>query len=264
MEATIKYKVCTTCKLTKPLSEFNKDRSTKDGHDCRCRDCSKARNRQYQATHKETCAKAKKRYLEANKEKVAAKQKAYREAHRDELNAKKKIYRQTHPEKIKAYAEAHKEETKAWREAHREQIAKTSKEWREKNKERVIQYYRDKRKNDIQYVKSCNYRRRIGAALRAGSLSKNMELLLGCDFETLKQHLEKQFKPGMTWENYGLKGWQVDHIIPCASFDMTDEKQVAECFYYKNMQPLWSYENQQKSDKLQDGTTCRRRTWQSR
>lgn len=192
---------------------------------------------------------------------VLEKQKAYREAHREELNAKKKIYRQTHKEKTRAYAESHQEEIKAWRENNKNRIAAKCKEWREKNKEHVIHYYREKRKTDIQYTKSCNYRRRISAAIRAGKLSKNMTNLLGCDFETLKEYLEKQFKPGMTWENYGRTGWQVDHIKPCASFDMTDEKQVAECFNYKNMQPLWCFENQQKSDKLQDGTNGRK-TWQ--
>jgi hypothetical protein len=38
-------KVCTCCKIEKPLSEFGKNRSTKDGHSCYCRDCQNAKMR---------------------------------------------------------------------------------------------------------------------------------------------------------------------------------------------------------------------------
>ena len=59
-------------------------------------------------------------------------------------------------------------------------------------------------------------------------------------------HLEAQFKPGMTWDNYGLKGWHVDHIRPCASFDLRDPEQQRRCFHYTNLQPLWAEENLKK------------------
>ncbi len=35
-------KTCCTCKETKTVSEFNKDKNTKDGYAWRCRDCAKA------------------------------------------------------------------------------------------------------------------------------------------------------------------------------------------------------------------------------
>lgn len=53
----------------------------------------------------------------------------------------------------------------------------------------------------------------------------HMEKLLGCTFEEAKIHIEKQFLPGMTWENHSLYGWHIDHIRPCASFDLTDPEQ---------------------------------------
>lgn len=70
--------------------------------------------------------------------------------------------------------------------------------------------------------------------------------LVGCSAEFLKQHLERQFQPGMTFENYGK--WHVDHIRPCASFDLQDPKQAAECFNWRNLQPLWAADNIRKSD----------------
>jgi hypothetical protein len=70
--------------------------------------------------------------------------------------------------------------------------------------------------------------------------------LLGVSGAGLKEHLEKQFKPGMTWENYGVFGWHVDHIKPCASFDFSDLEQLKQCFHYSNLQPLWAEENVRK------------------
>lgn len=53
----------------------------------------------------------------------------------------------------------------------------------------------------------------------------------------------------MTWENYGE--WHIDHIKPCASFDLNDPEQQKLCFHYTNLQPMWAKENQKKADKLE-------------
>ena len=57
------------------------------------------------------------------------------------------------------------------------------------------------------------------------------------------------FKTGMTRENHG-KVWHIDHIIPCASFDLTDPDQQKKCFHYTNLQPLWAKENLIKGVKI--------------
>jgi hypothetical protein len=74
--------------------------------------------------------------------------------------------------------------------------------------------------------------------------------LLGATLTKVKNHIEKQFQEGMSWDNHSLKGWHIDHIKPCASFDLTDPKQQKECFHYTNLQPLWAEDNLRKSDKL--------------
>ena len=68
--------------------------------------------------------------------------------------------------------------------------------------------------------------------------------LCGCSWEELKLHLESQFVDGMSWDNQGE--WHVDHIRPCASFDLSDLEQLKSCFHYTNLQPLWAEDNIRK------------------
>jgi hypothetical protein len=56
----------------------------------------------------------------------------------------------------------------------------------------------------------------------------------------------------MTWENWALDGWHIDHIRPCCSFDLTDPEQQKKCFHYSNLQPLWAEENWSKGGKWVD------------
>ena len=66
----------------------------------------------------------------------------------------------------------------------------------------------------------------------------------------LKIYLESLFQEGMTWDNYNFYGWHIDHIIPIASFDLSDPEQQKKCFHYTNLQPLWASDNLQKGVKL--------------
>ena len=77
----------------------------------------------------------------------------------------------------------------------------------------------------------------------------NMELSLAPIYKFLKEHLEKQFKPGMNWSNHSLRGWHIDHIRPLSKFDCTDPKELKKACHYSNLQPLWADENLKKKDK---------------
>ena len=74
--------------------------------------------------------------------------------------------------------------------------------------------------------------------------------LLGDSIPNVIKHLEKQFKLGMTWANHGKNGWHIDHIIPCAHFDLSDPAQQRACFHYTNLQPLWAFDNISKGAKI--------------
>jgi hypothetical protein len=72
--------------------------------------------------------------------------------------------------------------------------------------------------------------------------------LVGCTVSELRAHLERQFRPGMRWDNLGA--WHIDHIKPCAAFDLRDPEQQRACFHFTNLQPLWARENLSKSDRI--------------
>jgi len=73
--------------------------------------------------------------------------------------------------------------------------------------------------------------------------------LLGCTWQKFKDHIEEKFEKGMTWDNYGIHGWHIDHIKPCAAFDLTDPEQQKKCFNYINLQPLWEKDNFSKNSR---------------
>jgi hypothetical protein len=93
-------------------------------------------------------------------------------------------------------------------------------------------------------------RRRLGEYLNLKGLTKTNKTftIVGCTPAELKIHLEKQFKPGMTWWNHTPKGWHIDHIIPLASAETLEETE--KLAHYTNLQPMWAKDNIKKSNKI--------------
>lgn len=91
-------------------------------------------------------------------------------------------------------------------------------------------------------------RTRLYSFLKYQNRTKSQTTLemIGCDWETLKEHIESQFINGMTWENKDQ--WHIDHIIPLASANT--EKEILKLAHYTNLQPLWAIENLQKGNKV--------------
>lgn len=114
----------------------------------------------------------------------------------------------------------------------------------------------DRQKAKLQYLRdientSGRLKRRIMSRIWSAMKRQNVNgsgtfAVVGCTPDELRQHIEKQFQPGMTFDNYGE--WHVDHMRPCASFDLNDPAQFTECFNWRNLQPLWAADNLRKSD----------------
>ncbi len=93
-----------------------------------------------------------------------------------------------------------------------------------------------------------NARSRMYKALVGLTKSDTTKALLGAPISVVRSHLEEKFSNGMSWDNYGE--WHVDHIKPCASFDLSIPEQQLACFHYTNLQPLWAKENMRKGATL--------------
>jgi len=114
--------------------------------------------------------------------------------------------------------------------------------WRKENRDKIqhtnTAYEKNRKLTDAEFKLVKALRSRLGSALRRQNSNKNTKTieLLGCSVSFLKGYLEAKFKEGMTWENHGE--WHIDHIKPCASFNLLDEEEQKKCFHYTNLQPL--------------------------
>jgi len=126
-------------------------------------------------------------------------------------------------------------------------IVEYNKNYRQQNKEkRNKKAIQDKLKRPELRI-LCNTRSRLHQLVNYKKQTNTIDLI-GCSPIQLKEYLEKKFKEGMSWDNYGK--WHIDHIIPCSSFNLLDLVEQKKCFNYKNLQPLWAEENLRKSNKI--------------
>lgn len=205
-------KECCRCHEYKELQEFNNCKAGRLGKHNHCRKCQTEFRHEWYLKNKENEMKKGKEYSQSEACKVSRK-KRY-ELNKEEMKLKNNVRRRTEAAKIKARIQRNK-----WRQIPQNKIA-------------------------------CSLRGRIRIALKGMVKIDNTEKITGCSFELLKQYLESKFQPGMSWENYGK--WHIDHILPCASFDLTIEENQRKCFHYTNLQPLWAEENISKGCSVPD------------
>lgn len=201
-------KQCIKCNVIKEDSEFSKAAKYKDKIYYRndCKECCKAYKR-----------------TEQQKEK----QRKYRSS--DEYKQKRKEYR-----KLPHIVEYEKQY----------ELKRAKKQ--ERKKSRYL-YLKNRLENDPFFRLSHNLRNRLRSCIKSKKWKKNNEFAqyIGCSREELRSHIEKQFQPGMTWDNYGE--WEIDHIIPVSSGKTLEE--LIKLNHYTNLQPLWWLDNNKKSNK---------------
>ena len=95
---------------------------------------------------------------------------------------------------------------------------------------------------------------RVRHALKGTIKSEASMSLVGCSIAELKDHIQSTWTEGMSWQNQGEGGWEIDHIKPCAKFDLTDPAEQKKCFHWSNLQALWKLENNTKSAKFDPAT----------
>jgi hypothetical protein len=104
-------------------------------------------------------------------------------------------------------------------------------------------YYDFRRKNDIQFKMALNLRNLLNSKIKQYNLKKQTSALnlVGIPIKEFISYIENKWVDGyMNWENWGGI-WELDHITPISSYDLTDPKQLKECFHYTNYQPLFKF-----------------------
>jgi hypothetical protein len=161
-----------------------------------------------------------------------------------------KIKRSLNPEKYKIWYDKNRKKRNEYRsnyyQKNREKILEQNKKQNEINKINRKKRYNENPLFKLKHILSC----RLRDTLKFKGLEKNKthNNVIGCTPEFLKEHIEKQFKEGMNWDNYGFYGWHIDHIIPLSS--AKTEEEIYKLCHHTNLQPLWAKENLSKGRKI--------------
>ncbi len=261
----MKYKTCTKCGIENLLSEFCKETKGKNGLCAQCKNCCKI----YRDSHKEEIKelnkiyyqfhkKERKIYLKKNRDRIYQQHKIYRLKNKQKIRKLKKeydnIYKQEHKEYSKEYAQSHKQQKREYREEYYQSHKQEIKEYHQSHRKQRNKSETIRRQADINYKIRGNLRSRLTKALKGSKKFLSTMFLIGCDVEYLMYHLQCKFAKGMNWDNYGKgnngkKEWQIDHIRPCALFDLSKPSEQRKCFNYINLQPLWAKDNIKKGSK---------------
>lgn len=160
-----------------------------------------------------------------------------------------KLYASKNPERKK-------ESDRKWRKSNPEKYRENKKRWNQLNPEKISIYMKkahDKTRSTPKGKLNHSISSAITISLSGEKRGRHWETLIGYSLDILMKHLEKKFKSGMTWENYGKNGWHVDHIIPKSAFNFEkpEDDDFKKCWSLKNLRPLWAKENLIKHDKIE-------------
>jgi len=222
-------KYCPKCKTIKNDSDFGKAKGRSDGLRGWCKVCTNLATSKWQKNNPEK-AKAKRERFYAKHDNY---EKEYYEANKKTIKGRAREWYNSNRERAL-------NSSKAWAEANPEQVLESKKKYNRK--------YRSTPKGNI----SSTISKRMNESLQKGTKSgRHWEELVGFTVDQLKSHIEKLFKPGMAWENYGTI-WEIDHKVPIAvfNFEKPDDIDFRLCWSLKNLQPLEKSENRSKGAKI--------------
>jgi len=202
-------KICSKCKEEKEVCEFGVCNLNKDGLKSSCKACRKIEG---------------------------------------------KIYREKNPEKMKEWYKNNQQralqQKRDYYQENRELVLERSKLWTKNNRDTVNDYIKSKKQENSLFKVELNIRSRISQYLKQKNITKRNKTynIVGIDINCLKKYIEEQFEDGMTWDNYGMYGWHIDHKIPLCSAN--NETELLKLFHYTNLQPLWAKDNLKKNGKI--------------
>lgn len=221
-------RICSTCKIPIILSEFYKHKHNKSGYHSQCKTCMK---KVMKPKSKEVAIRDAKKYALAHPGRVKASFKKYYDANKESLRQKRKVYLESESGREKVAANLYKRRDKI--NARRKELKKAM-----SPKSKMAKAVRDRF-------------HKVVIRMKRGCKSFKTVELVGCSFDDLKLHIERQFVEGMSWNNHGNgdSKWNVDHIKPLFEFNLLDLDQQKIAFHYSNLRPLWFIENMKRHRK---------------
>ena len=242
-------KGCTKCKEKKPTNHFSKSPRRPDGLSSWCKVCHSAYEKEYRKRKQlERLMTPEERRL------LAAEKKAKAEASRRNKAEYKKRWAAENAERVTAAQRSaymadrarRKAKAKARYEANKPEILAKMRDYAARNKPLINKRFRARYRRNPQLRSAVTMRGMLARALKSTGASKTAatsELLRYCR-ERLRQRIEVQFKPGMSWDNHGA--WHIDHKIPIAHFIAKGETRPWVINALCNLQPLWAEDNWRK------------------
>lgn len=234
----MEFKQCTKCKEIKPYSEFSKNKRYKCGLNSWCKKCMY----DWRINNAEKIKIRMTRYREENLDKIRESERKWRKNNVEKKKEDDKKWQQNNPEKVR-------EANKRWRLSHPDKVREIRLNWNKRNKNKLKQYTATV-ESKIEKRLSRRLSKQIWQSLKDGKGKKHWEDLVGYSLKDLSKHLEKLFKKGMSWNNYGK--WHIDHIIPISFFQFNsfNDWEFKYCWSLNNLQPLWAEENIRKYNKI--------------
>jgi len=227
---TTDMKACTKCGESKPLDDFHKSNSIKSGYGGVCKVCDRAKGKAYYEANKERVLARSAKNKAKDPEKTAATNAAWHQANKARRQADAAAWRKANPEKSRAY-------TKAWEDRNPGSSLE-----RNRRRQRTV-------RGRLENVIRAGMFRGITRSTKAGRKSFD---ILGYTADDVRARMELLFQPGMSWDNYGKDGWEIDHIIPLAAhnYETPDDIDFKHAWALTNLQPLWGKENRSKGDRI--------------
>jgi len=238
-------KICSKCLIEKDFCDFHKHKGTNDGYYTICKICRKPISEKYFKENKELInIRRSKKYYENHEENLIKDRERIKNERKKRLESSK-IYYVVNKDKVKEYQKKHYE-------LNKENYIKRAKVWRDNNKERsnLLINVRNKirKKEDVLFKLKTKLKTDIYISLKRKKKSKTLEQIIGLSLTEYKKHIENQFEDWMSWDNWGLHTWHIDHIIPLSS--AKTEEEVYLLWNYTNLRPLSANENLKKGNKF--------------
>lgn len=242
-------KICNRCSIEKEICKFYKSSRTKDGYGYTCKDCRYLEGKEYYNKNKEKLRENTQKWRINNSIKVKESLKKYRIENLDKVRELKQKW---------SKSENGKNSKKQYYSKNSEKVKKKVIEYNKKNPEvRVKHINSDKHKNYMRLYRKKHYEQNPHVYILRSILRNTLKRigmkkqgktveLLGYSALELKEHIEKLFIEGMSWENHGE--WHIDHKKPVSSFDKSEKISIINSL--DNLQPLWAKDNLKKSNKF--------------